>query len=599
WRGYSDFAWSDADGEEDTDGLGAIDNVTITLPTATTPIVISDDFESGDFSGLSTTNGTANWTPGGLEGISYDSWHMLYDPVYGGEGNTCTFSDDWMWSLKPQEGFPPGGEANGFRMYLVSPALSLEGWTGGVIQYSMFLCMPPVRDDLGNVRIRWYDACGAWSQWRDADDGYWTGGCTFWNMNQTENLTPYLGASVESLQVAWESYDTSLPGEPQWNRHGSVQYFVDNVSFGSFDGTATQFQARTIDIFADTFSRVDPAHTSFLGNSEQGLWPTEAFEDVDSLTVQITDVDGLSQVTPNNGRVTLWFRHDNGTGPHAAGQSWTGWVSKDMDYSVPDPTIPGWGDYRMIFGEDSGVGFESGGEDGTGAVDGFLWNAGTTVQYYVKVIDDSDNAATFPRGASDPEPSYLEWSILPFGVNTDGVKTALDGLGGETHLLVVDSYERNALDFEQSTGFVSGGGAGFGTFEDPVFTPRQRMIERSLTLLYGGDATPETFDPRWDKYDVTGANWSVRCEPRGQAAFPGIGGYGNDLGNPLYDALIWISGADGYVFEDTTRIELSNFLDRGGKLLSMGDDTVFDLAFEGNNTDSIIGFVRDYMGCDL
>jgi hypothetical protein len=91
----------------------------------------------------------------------------------------------------------------------------------------------------------------------------------------------------------------------------------------------------------------------------------------------------------------------------------------------------------------------------------------------------------------------------------------------------------------------------------------------------------------------------VRCEPRGSSDLPNIGGYGDDLGNPKYDVIIWLHGWTSMIYADATRLELANFLERGGKLLSMGDDVVFHLDPQGNNADSTIGFVRDYLGCDL
>jgi hypothetical protein len=583
--------------------MGAIDNVTITLPrSGGGTILIEDDFESGDFAGITTTGGgSATWTPGGLEGNTFESWHMLFDPLYPNVGNTCTFSDDWMWSAKDQAGFPAGGVANGFRMYLVSPAFATDGWTGGVAQFTQYLCMPGKKEDYINTHARFYDTgTSTWSLWNDFDGFITFEGCEFWNVNDAENLTPYLGAAVESLQVAWEALDVSREGDNSWGKHGSVQYFVDNVSFGSFDGTASVFTARVIDIYADTFSRVDPSHTPFLGNSSQGLWPTTEFTPDDSLTVAITDIDGLSDAVTTPANVSIWFRHDSATGPTVADQTWTSWASKPMDLSIPDQFNPGWGDYRMVFGQDDG-----GPEDGTGAADGFIWLPGTTVQYYVEVEDDANNFAVWPATADDAPPVYFEWSVLPFFVKTDGTKGPFDGTGtAAVHLLLVDDFTRNLLDFERSTGYVATGGAGNGNFTDPVFDQPEDMVERALAMLYGGhegtlpDGTfdPDLYDPHWDKYDGS----SVQTEPRGRASGADIGAYGDDLGNPRYDAIIWLHGTfDLYSYADTSRLELQNYLDRGGKLLSMGDDVAFHLDAQGNNADSTIGFIQNYLGCDL
>jgi hypothetical protein len=612
WRGFSDGAWSDADGSADTDGMGAIDNVTITLPTPTPgSIVISDNFESNATQPLTgrhptATNGTATWNSGGLFGPDYDGWHMLFDPTYTNQGNTCTFSDDWMWSGKPQAGFP--AIANGFRMYLVAPAFSTDGWTGGVSQYSQFLCLPSKKTDYINAHARWYDTSGTWSLWNDYDGFITFEGCEFWNVNDIDVLTPYLGASVESLQVAWELLDTSREGELHWGAHGSVQYFVDNVSFGSFDGTATVFGARVIDIFADTFSRSDPSHTPFLQNSQQGDWSgdpggTRDYLPEDSLTVEITDVQGLANAVGTPTNVSMYMRHDSATGPKASSQVWTNWKQKAMDLSIPDNFNAGWGSYRMIVGNDASGAFNAGGEDGdTGSSN--IWLPGTTCQYYVRVIDDLGNPSVWPATADDSPPVYFEWSVLPFLVKTDGTKGPFDQLGqASIHILLVDDFTRNALDFENSTGFAAGGGAGNGTFTDPIFDQPEDMVERALSMLYGGsegDGDPALYDPHWDKYDVQGAGSSVQCEPRGQSALPEIGGYGTDLGVPNYDAMIWLNGTfDEYSYADTTRLQLRTFLNNGGKLFGCGDDVVFHLDANGNNADSTIGFVVDYLGCDL
>jgi hypothetical protein len=592
WRAESDGAWSDADGRGDTDGMVAIDNMTVTF--AADGAVVSDDFESGGFGGIAATSGTAAWAPGGLIGPDYDGWHFEYDPVYSGEQLTCVFTDDWMWSAK--EG-PVPSWANGFDFLLVSPVIDVSGWSAGVVEFDAYFSNNwGEREDWSRGVVRVHDTSLGWSPW-DGFDEIIIPQEGWWNHNDQHILTPFLGPNVDSLQVAWELFDTSEPGSNSWGKHGGVKYYIDNVSFGSFDATETVFTSRVIDFLTDTFSRVDPAHTPFLDNAEQGDWiglgGSRAFENADSLTVHIEDLDGMASAT-----IGLFFRHDDGTGPAVANQVWTAWESKAMDLSVPDQFNTGWGDYRMIFGEDSGIAIGSGGEDGTGAADGFIWNAGTTVQYYVKVVDDAANEATFPATAADPAPIYFEWSVLPFRVNTFGTKTPFDGVGGYTHLLVVGDYGRELVDFERSEGFDAAGGVGEGSFAEAAFATPEEMVERALTLLYGGDATPESYDPRWDRYDVQGAGSSIQCEPRGRSDGANIGGYGDDDGNPHYDAVIWLHGTfDLYSYKDETRLELANTLDRGGRLLSSGDNIVFHLDPQGNGADP--DFVRDYLGCDL
>ncbi|MGH2569935.1 MAG: T9SS type A sorting domain-containing protein, partial [bacterium] len=328
------------------------------------------------------------------------------------------------------------------------------------------------------------------------------------------------------------------------------------------------------------------------------------FDPEDSLTVHITDAHGLANSVGTPSNVSLSMRHDSATGPTAANQVWTSWITKPMDLSIPDNLNAGWGDYRMIVGQNSGIGFDGGGEDGDPVGASTIWAPGTTCQYYVKVIDDLNNEAVFPGSADDDPPAYFEWSVLPFLVKTNGTKGPFDGTAqAAIHILLVDDFTRNALDFENSSGFVSNGGAGGGTFNDPVYDQPEDLVERALSMLYGGsegNGDPALYDPHWDTYDVQGAGSSVQCEPRGISELPGIGGYGSDVGVPNYDAIVWLNGTfDQYSYADTTRLELKTFLDNGGKLFGCGDDVVFHLDANGNNADSSIGFVVDYLGCDL
>jgi hypothetical protein len=547
----------------------------------------TDTFETGTGSPLSgrlvpgeTIPGSVSWFAGPIIGPLHDGWHLEFDPKYSNRGNTCTFSDDWMWAAKPAgSGIPQSG--NGFDFFLVSPVIDCNNWTGGVVEYAEYLCLPDARNDYANQLGRFYDAANGWSPWNDFDGFITFAGCEFWNVNTADDLTQYLGSAIDSLQIGWQMLDTDTPGTFEWGKHADVQYLIDNVSFGSFDGTSTVFTSRSIDIFADTFSRSDPAHTPFLQLAEQGDWEglsaappgNRAFANADSLTVEINDFNG---VTASN--VDLHWRHDNGVpgGPF-------GLFNKiDMDFASPNPTSPtDEGTYRAIIGKDDG-----GVEDvNPPANNRQIWKSGTTVQYYVKVTDNSANAAVFPGTADDASPVYFEFSVLPFGETTPA---------GQKILLVDDVGGRGSLDFENSTGFDGAGGAGFGDFTDPVIDTTEDLIESALALLFGGSET----DPRWDKYDVQGAGSSVQCEPNGAAdSNIGLGGYISELGAPAYDVLIWPQlDLDAYSFADTTRINLKTYLDLGGNLLACGNEIAFFLGAGGNNADSAVGFLNDYFG---
>ena len=570
WRATSDGAWSDQDGYGDTDGLGAVDNVLVTF--AASGVTVTDDFESGDFTGVSASSGGAMWIPGGLEGNTYDGWHLEFDPKYKNKGNTCTFSDDWMWAAKPAGGSIP---TNGFDYVLATPVINVSGWTDGVLEYSHYHCTPDDRADYTWREFRLHEASRGWSPWTTFDEiSFWDPGCLSWDMNRLVWLSDILGPGVDSLQVGFRIVDGSQPGDFTWGQHGGVQYLVDNVSIGSFDVNGTRLTAQSSWLLSDTFSRVDPAHSASLGNSEEGRWVgnggSRPFESDDSLTVWVSDPDGVSAVD-------LHWRVGAGTPP-----AWGAWNSKPMVLTSPFGG-PGEGAYTSAIGnvttEDYSA--DEAGSLGNAAKDP-IWDPGQTVQYYVRAMDALGDSTTLPASAESPSPGYLEFSILPMGRQTpDGVR-----------ILIVDDWGRPCLDFQNSHGFQAGGGAGFGSFTIPAHALPHEFMERSLYELYS-DA-----GPYWDIYDVSGAPSSIQREPRVLSdPDEGLGGLADALGVPFYDAVVWIHGEANYLtYADTTRIGLKAFLDHGGHLLSSGDDVAWELGAGGGNADSTLGFLGDYLG---
>ncbi|MDP7032737.1 MAG: T9SS type A sorting domain-containing protein [Gemmatimonadota bacterium] len=371
---------------------------------------------------------------------------------------------------------------------------------------------------------------------------------------------------MDSLQVAWEIMDISKPGEWAWGKHKTVQFLVDNVSFGSFSATSTVFEARGIDIFDDTFAFGDPAHTSFLTNSEQNMWiggtypgNIREFDPYDSLSVDVHDMDGITE-----GNVLLWWRHDNG-----GDDPMSAWASITMDLGQRDATsYSDEGTYRAIIeGND------------TDPLTYNQWVVGTTVEYYLAATDDLANVTTFPAAASDPaEPGYFEFSVLPFD-NTDDLQNF-------QKYLIVDDFGRSFLDFENSTDWSPSGGSGQGTFDSPVYDSSEDMVELAMDAL----------GLQYDKYDVMGAGSNIQNEPVGSPNTTS-GGYMTTVGDPYYDALIWLQGSfDAYSLFDTTRIELGNYLENGGKLLICGDNLFYYLGTGGSDADSITAFAVDYLG---
>lgn len=416
--------------------------------------------------------------------------------------------------------------------------------------------------DWPSLQVMTHDTMLGWSPWQPVDDLIFFNFCGYSNA-RSRDLTKFLGASIDSITMGWELTDYSQPGDLDWGKHSAVQYTVDNVSFASYDGTVTVFTARSIDLLADTFSLSDPAHTAFLANAEQGDWVgiggSRAFASVDSLSVGVEDSDGI---TASN--VVLWWRHDDG------GAGFGSWASKTMSFSAPSGTSStDEGIYRQTIGADDG-----GAEDLTPAADGRIWKAGTTVEYYVRVVDDAANAATYPAGA--PAAAF-DFSVLPF----DHTGPAQ----GNAKILLVNGSRFSALDYATSSLFDPAGGWGAGNFEVPVFVPSVDQTAAGLELL--GLA--------FDRYDVSGASSSIQAIPRGASdSTKGLGGYLTDAGTPYYDAIVWLHGQAAFsVFPDTTRLDLAQYLDGGGRLLTYGDGVAEALAVDDPT------FLSTYLGAAL
>jgi hypothetical protein len=548
WRALSDLSISDED-QTDTDGLVAVDDVVISFADGST---VADDFATGDFTGVQDTgphSSASAWSTSPV-GNPYDGWHLQFDPSYMNKGNSCLAPDDWMWAAKPSVGAIP---TSGFDYFLVTPVFSVVGWTGGMIEYSEYFCMPDVRDDYIDRNVRVFDRNLGWMSWQSFDPWIHFGGCVEWEFNRTEDLTPFLGATVDSVQVAWEILDGNVPGDFGWGKHGNVQYLIDNVSIGVFDVAGTYFTANDAELLQDTFSLADPAHSASLRNNEQGKWVgsggSRSFAADESLSVDVQDQDGVTE-----GNVVLWWRHDDG------GAGFGSWSGIPMDLAVPSAnTQTDEGLYRALIGaDDGGVG------DLTPSGDGLIWLAGTTVQYYVKATDDVGGASTFPAGAMNPSPSYFDFSVLPM------FRTG-PSQSNETYLLVNDTG-RPLLDFESSD--VS------GPVWSAVYAPAAQLTECGVQAL----------GIQYDRYDVYD-----NLEPPGKSKpASDIGGYMDAAGLPLYDCLIWIHGDLGdSTFSAASRTDLRSFLDNGGLLFAAGDGIASDLSVQDPS------FLSDYLGAAL
>jgi hypothetical protein len=154
----------------------------------------------------------------------------------------------------------------------------------------------------------------------------------------------------------------------------------------------------------------------------------------------------------------------------------------------------------------------------------------------------------------------------------------------------VEDTRSTSLDVESSSGFDPSGGMGTGTYDTPAFATTQELVRDAL----------EALGLVYDRYVVGGAGSTVELEPRGYAdPAKGLGGLMDELGNPNYDCLVWVTtgGAFAGSFSAESRSNLSAFLDGGGHLVATGDDVATHLGTGGIGADP--GFLATYLGTEM
>lgn len=544
------------------------------------------DITAGDVFCFEGPGGDSTWPagPGGSDAwTSYsrydtqndpgiDLWHLEFDPHYRNRGNTCEYTNDWMFTVNPP-GIGQPIASDGFCSILVTPPIDVSGWTGGLVAYSEYMSAPPENEDATNQLVRVLHSGHGWSDWLDPDGVPDVGGGEAWDLNRATDFSAFLGADIDSLQIGFEVFDFSGDDVPSSGNHTNTHYLIDNVSIASFDGTTTRFATSDAELFSDTFALSDPAHNARRANADEG---TGSLSDEEMLNVTITDFDGISASD-----VALWWRV--GTGSPLVFGAWTG---KTMTLSAATPgSGSDEGTYVATIGADDG-----GAEDRTGAGDGVIWQAGATIEYYVRAQDLGANVSTYPAGTGlAPPDEPLRFSILPNG-RSNGF--------GEDILLVEDTTGR-VIDIENS-GPYSPVALGF---ELPWnYDSSEDLVERSLALIYGGeeDSQPGAA-PRWDIYNVAGADAAAQREPRGQAsAALSLGGLLDAGGAPAYDAVVWITGAlASQGISEEAQNALAAYLDAGGNLLVFGDNVAWNLGAGGLGGGAATGFLETYLGAQF
>jgi hypothetical protein len=516
WRFVSDTHWSDRYAG-DTDGAAFVDNVWVWGDGER----YEEDFESGVLD-------TSRWSLPDPAGV-IDLWHVSHDPDPPGEGEvgmwTCKHDSSNVYRGRPEGGYQSGQPwRNQWYYRLVSPRVALEN-TGCVMQYDVYCLTYDWTGDYGLLQYRFYDGnYEQWCPWERSVITYsysWCSQVYFWWLDEnTENVAWYADAAADSVQFAWELYDSSHPDDPWYGKHKDTDFQVDNVSIGFFDANATVFRANRIDLLHDTFhDNLCAFNSSFSARDPDSVskYSGPPYDDIplrkdDQLWVEVGDDDGLVSVE-------LWGSVDGGAG----------WISKSL--TLGDPYEPG----------DSSLG---GDYYGTFCPDDFsldTWDLGTTVCYYVKAVDNLANQEYWPARADPanqyhtgtPE-DYFTFSVLP-GFPEDF---------GTTKVLLVDGFDRHNYDFAP-------------------------CVESVQNYRIHEDIYEETLNDAgycYDKYDISNAGSNVHIHP---------------VWFDYYDCVVWLTGPyfDSYCFDQKAQEALRDYLGSGGKVILCGDRIAYSVAF--------------------
>jgi hypothetical protein len=554
WRFYSDGAWSDADGRGDTDGACFIDNVTFQGSGQT----FVEDFEHNDYDTLAAHG----WTFPNPDPVA-QCWHQIHDvdpPYEGNEAgqsqSTCTLDSSIAWRGRPDGGYAAGTSwRNGWFYRLRSPEIDIPSGADGsgcVVQYDQFMCALDYTCDYTDTKVRFYDTSyGKWCPWTNIDGLITYGGCTFWNFDDQENVTQFYGATASKMQFAWDLMDVSSDGDFCQGKHKSTDNVVDNVSIGFYDGTATVFSARYLDLFQDSFHESICTYNSLFSAYEQDTLDyynvrgggAPELNKEDKLYVSVTDKDGLVSVE-------LFGTIDGGNTYQSKA------MTKFIDADPNDPDLGG-----EYYGNFCPADFAGG--SGVDPVTGF-WEKGIELWYYVKAEDALGNIEYWPGDAdpSDPDhtggredftPSFV-MSILP---------NYPDDFTG-TKILLVDGYPRWNIDYTEC----------MAADDNTV----DRLVEiYQKTLADAGYC--------YDVYNISGGGSSGHVHP---------------LQYTSYDCIFWFTGPyfSNYTVDKEAQEAIRAYLAGGGKFVFCGDQLAYSMAPEGSAEDSLGGeFLGGILGC--
>jgi hypothetical protein len=546
FRFYSDGAWSDKDGRGDTDGAAFVDNVWVLAGSSS----YTQDFELCSVFGALPQYWSLMQPAGVAQG-----WHLKKDadPPYegsdGGSRTTCLLDSSWTWRARPENAFPPGSpQRQGFFYRLLTPRVKLAN-TGCIVQYDEFMCGKDITCDYTDTQVRFYDKVNqTWCPWINIDGYIMYGGCFFWNFDDWDNVTQFYGVNNDSMQFGFDLLDTSSPGDMCYGKHKDTENLIDNVSIGFFDGTATQFSARGIDILHDTFfPQVAQAYNSFFDTYETDTLnkysgaspPAPILPKGQQLYINCTDKNNLASVK-------IKASITNGAT----------WIEKTMTLAVPADPL------NLLLGGEY-YGTVQAGDFSPGAT---AWTVGSEILYYVLAQDALGNQAYFPARA-DPKNTAHNWtkddywgfSILPI---------VAPGVGEGQKILLVDGHGRNLYDWSPC----------LSDLDNTM--PLEDIYER--TLADAGYCY-------YDKFDISGAGSNQHIHP---------------ITFSDYDAVVWFTGPyfSNYLFDKEAQLALRAYLADSGCVVLCGDRLAYDMAPQsegGNGEDSLGGeFLNGIMGTD-